>query len=117
MFDVLLDGGGDLMILDGDIVLTESVSQAIAIRLRWFLGEWRFNTSYGVPYYESIFVKGYDLRTIERLFTEQILLVDKVKNVDAIKVDVSNVTRKLYVSYKVTLKSGEILEEEVKMHE
>ena len=42
VLDILLDTGGDYKISDtGDIILTQSVPQAIKIRLKWFLGEWR----------------------------------------------------------------------------
>lgn len=100
MFDVLLDDDGDLKLEDGDIVLTESVTQAIKIRLKWFLNEWRFDTSLGVPYYEQVFVKGYNLRLIEQLLKKQILNVKEVIDVPYIKANVNLQTRKLTVKYK-----------------
>lgn len=55
MKDLLLDKDGDLYLTpNGDVSLTDSVRQAILIRLRWFLGEWKFNTSFGLPYFSQI---------------------------------------------------------------
>lgn len=116
MFDILLAPDGDLYLKDGDIVLTDSVSQAIKIRLRWFLGEWKFNTTYGLPYYEEVFIKGYNLSLVERKIKEQILAVEKVKSIVAIKLNVNRQTRHLDVTYTVQLESGEVLEGEVNLY-
>lgn len=111
LFDVLLGLDGDLVIRDGDIVLTENVQQAIKIRLRWFLNEWRFNTSFGMPYYEQVFIKGFNLGLIEQAFKQQIKLVDEVLDVLEMKLIVDYAQRELKVTYKVKL-SNEILEGE-----
>ena len=117
MFDVLLGVDGDLYLRDGDIVLTESVSQAIKIRLRWFYGEWKFNTTYGLPYYEEVFIKGYNLGIVERRIKEQILAVEEVKAITYIKLDVNTQTRELKVIYTVQLTNGELLEGETNLYE
>lgn len=40
MYDLKLDRTGDLEISDtGDVMLTQSVRQAVEIRLRWLFGE------------------------------------------------------------------------------
>ena len=54
MKDLRLTEDGDLYITeDGDVQFTDSVLQAIKIRLKWFLGEWRINTDYGMPYFDE----------------------------------------------------------------
>ncbi len=66
MKDLLLDKDGDLYLTsNGDVSLTDSVRQAILIRLRWFLGEWIFNTSFGMPYYSQILIKNPNTAVIE----------------------------------------------------
>lgn len=70
MKDLLLDKDGDLYLTpNGDVSLTDSVRQAILIRLRWFLGEWKFNTSFGLPYFSQIFMKNPNTVVIEQLFS------------------------------------------------
>ena len=49
--DILLSADGDLFLSEkGDISLTESVAQKIKIRLKWWLGEWRWDEEEGLPY-------------------------------------------------------------------
>lgn len=113
MFDVLLDQSGDLLLRDGDIVLTQSVTQAIKIRLKWFLSEWRFDTSLGVPYYEQIFIKGYNIGLIEQALKKQIMNVEEVVDVPYLKAEVDIHTRQLKVRYKAKVADGVLEEEEV----
>ena len=48
--DILLSADGDLYLTEtGDISLVESVAQKIKIRLRWWLGEWRWDEEEGMP--------------------------------------------------------------------
>ena len=55
MKDLLLDESGDLLLDEtGDIQFTDSITQAIAIRLRWFLNEWKLGPELGIPYYEEV---------------------------------------------------------------
>ena len=50
MYDLKLNESGDLEVNDfGDVMLTQSVRQAVLIRLRWLFGEWRFAPEAGVP--------------------------------------------------------------------
>lgn len=62
MKDLLLTSDGDLCIDDNaNVEITDSVIQEIQIRLRWFLGEWKINPEWGLPYYEQVFVKNPNL--------------------------------------------------------
>lgn len=56
--DLALDTSGDLYFTkDGDVVVTDSLRQAIQIKLRWSLAEWKYNEELGIPYFEKILVK------------------------------------------------------------
>ena len=59
MKDLLLNIGGDLYIdpATGDIEITDSVEQAIQIRLRWFIAEWWLGPGYGIPYWEEVLIE------------------------------------------------------------
>ena len=55
--DILLSADGDLYLTEtGDISLVESVAQKIKIRLRWWLGEWRWDEEEGMPYLSLIHI-------------------------------------------------------------
>ena len=52
MIDLKLDATGDLELsAAGDISATDSIVQAVRIRLLWFFGEWRLMPSLGFPYF------------------------------------------------------------------
>ena len=111
--DILLSTDGDIKLADADIELTESVAQKISIKLRWFANEWKFNRNFGVPYYEDIFVKQYDLEYIRQLLEEEILSVEEVSGIKTLDLTVDNERRALSVSSEVLLKSGETEKSEV----
>lgn len=73
---------GDLEITPiGDIVQTESVAQAVLIRLKWFLAEWRLGPTLGFPYFEEVFVKNPNLTKIRFLLRDLVLGVEGVTSV------------------------------------
>ena len=112
MKDLLLDKDGDLYLTpNGDISLTDSVRQAILIRLRWFLGEWIFNTSFGMPYYSQILVKNPSTAVIEQLFRQQILSVSEVIRIESLSVQIDKRLRKCHVKFKAQTTQGAIEEE------
>ena len=57
MTDIKLGKDGDIVVSAvGDISLTESVRQAVLIRLRWIYQEWRLGPEMGFPWFEEIFI-------------------------------------------------------------
>lgn len=112
MKDILLDQNGDLYLTsNGDISLTDSVRQAIFIRLRWFLGEWQFNTSFGMPYFSQIFIKNPNTAAIEQLFRQQILSVAEVIRIESLSVQMNRRLRKCSVRFRAQTTQGAIEEE------
>lgn len=58
MLDIRLNEDGDIAISkNGDISTTESVRQAVMIRLRWIYDEWRLGPELGFPWFEEVFIK------------------------------------------------------------
>lgn len=112
MKDLLLDATGDLAVSSsGDISITDSVSQAIKIRLQWFAGEWKFNEELGIPYFDEVLVKGgNDFRT-EQLIREQILSVDEVTEVISLTITANKAERTLTISFEAKAGSEYISEE------
>ena len=79
MKDILLTADGDLHITEqGDIRLTDSVRQAVRVRLLWFFNEWRFWPDTGVPYFEDILTKNPDIQRIRRIVRDEAMTVDGV---------------------------------------
>lgn len=113
MKDLLLTRDGDLCIDDNaNVEITDSVIQEIQIRLRWFLGEWKINPEWGLPYYEQVFVKNPNLAIIEDLLRTELLTIERVQFVESIKIKVDNITRTAAIAFAVTV-DNEKLEGEV----
>ncbi len=98
---------------NSDLTITDSIVQAITIRLRWFLNEFKYNTSFGVPYYEDVFVKSPNMTLIRRDLTEEIQKVTEVEEILELKLEPLNYNRELKVNFKVKVKgqteSGEVI--------
>ena len=100
MFDILLKPEGDLNITDdGDIQLTESVRQAIRIRLLWFFSEWRFAPDIGIPYFEEVFVKNPNMNRIRAHIRREVLSVRDVRDIRSLRIDLNASTRNAVVSF------------------
>ena len=108
MLDILLTRDGDLEISEnGDIALTESIIQAIRIRLLWFFQEWRFAPRYGVPYYEEILIKNPNLARVRRIIRNEILSVEGVSSVKHITVNYDKPSRVAMISYAAMIDGEE----------
>ena len=116
MKDILLDETDDLAVTNtGDIILTDSVSQAVKIRLRWFLNEWKFNTDFGIPYYEEVLIKGGSDFRAEQLIREQILSVEGVIEVTSITISTNRAERTMTVTFEAKA-DNEYIREEVTIY-
>lgn len=79
MLDIMLDAKGDIKVSAlGDISTTESVKQAVMIRLRWIYNEWRLGPELGFPWFEEVFVKNPNTVKIRQLIRDEIMKVDEV---------------------------------------
>lgn len=106
MKDILLDSNGDILLNDaGDIQFTDSVQQAISIRLKWFAKEWRLGPDFGIPYYEEVFIKNPSKLLLEQRMQDEIMEVAEVEKITAFNLNLDSRTRVLYVKY--TVKVGE----------
>lgn len=113
MLDLLLGREGDLQIsATGDISLTNSVAQAVTIRLRWFFGEWKFNPNLGLPYFEEILVKNASRLRVKQLIAEQIMSVEEVRHIRELTVTADPAKREMTVRYTAITDAGQIQEEE-----
>lgn len=111
--DILLDKNGDLFLDNrGDIVLNDSVSQQIKIRLRWFAREWRWNEEMGLPYFEELLVKNPNIEYFEGLIREEIFNVEKVTEVESVNITYDRKTRKGTIKF-VAYTDSETIKEEV----
>lgn len=116
MKDILLSNNGDLAVNEfGDISLTDSVRQAVKVRLLWFFNEWRFSPAYGVPYFEEILVKDPDIERVRRIVRDEVVSVDEVIDARNVKIVIDKQKRTAAITLDIVT-SGETFREEVLIH-
>lgn len=116
MLDILLDSGGDLKVSEtGDISLTESVRQAIRIRLLWFLGEWRLGPLLGLDYWGTVLVKNPNLVKIRQAIRNEIMSVEEVIAVNDLQLAYDQKARTLAVNFEAVT-NEETFRDEVKIN-
>lgn len=115
MFDLKLDHNGDLELGGtGDISTTESVVQAVRLRLFWFFREWRLGPALGFPYFEEVFVKNPNEARIRSLLRDTVMEVKEVTDVLQIGFALDRHTREAKISI-VFATAEETFREEVRL--
>lgn len=116
MLDFQLDKDGDLDVSAlGDISLTQSVQQAILVRLRWIYNEWRLGPELGFPWFEDVLVKNPNTARIKQDIRGTIMQVDEVKSATVQTVNYDPAKRSLYVKYTAAT-NEETFTEEVRLY-
>ena len=111
MTDIMLDKAGDIKVSAvGDISLTESVRQAVLIRLRWIYQEWRLGPTMGFPWFEEVFVKNPNTVKIRQLIRDEIMQVEGV-TAEVISVDYNRAKREAKFVYTCTVDEATFREE------
>ncbi len=106
--DLNQDSDGDILVTNGNVAFNsgiESIRQHLQIRLRTFAGEWFLNTSVGVPYFDSVFIKNPDLTVLNTVFTKVILDTPGVISLSSLSFEISG-NRQLFVSFSAITTNG-----------
>lgn len=110
MIDLELDPvTGDLKIDSFDLSLIEGVDQIaqnIAIRLRFFLGEWYLDVNAGVPYYQYFFIKNPNQIQVESFIKDEILGTDGVLQITDFASDYDGQNRTFKVNFTCQTENG-----------
>lgn len=108
---------GDLKIADFDFALVdaeEQLLQSMAIRLRFFRGEWYLDTDAGLPYLTDIMVKGPETRShVEALFKRAILNTPGVTGLKSFGMSFDAAQRTLKIEFSAESVYGQISNAEV----
>lgn len=112
MLDIMLDQDGDIFVSEtGDVSITESVRQAVLVRLRWIYNEWRLGPELGFPWFVYVFIKNPDTTTIRQLIREEIMTVDQVTDAQVTSVTFDKKARTIRVIYTITVDEQTFREE------
>lgn len=107
-----LTSAGDLSIVNGRLQLVEgrdAIPERLTTRLRTFLGEWEFDRRVGVPYFESILRKRFDIRVVANILRRVILGTDGIARITELLFDFDPATRSLSVQLEAEGEDGEPL--------
>ena len=113
--DILLTENGDLHLTSkGDIALSDSLAQKIKVRLKWWLGEWRWDEEEGLPYRDDIFIKNPDTDAFEMAVREKIFEIDEITDVKDVSIKYDAKSRDCKISF-TALTDTETIREEVEI--
>lgn len=103
MKDLALDPKtGDLIIIDLGAALVDGVDQIaqnLAIRLRFFQGEWYLNILAGIPYYQYFFIKDPNQIQVETFLKDEISNTRGVIEITSFTSDFDGNSRKFTVNF------------------
>lgn len=88
--------------------LEEEVVQQLAIRLRFFLGEWFLDGREGIPFYRDVFKKNPSLPLLRALYRRVIATTPGVDSVRAIELEV-DAARVARLGFEAVLSDGAVL--------
>lgn len=114
--DCLMDVYGDLYLAGGDIVKTDSIRQAILIRLRWFFKEWQYGPQYGVDYFGTVLVKNPNKTLVLRMIADVIMSVDGVSRVQDLKLIINRKDRIGEITFRVVVDSWDLYRKEMDLY-
>ena len=103
MTDILLsEQTNDLRIESGELILStttiESLRQRIYITLNAWLGEWKLNINFGIPFRQSIFVKGVTKGGVDAIFRAQIAAFSDIIEVEEFTSELDTRTRQYSIT-------------------
>ncbi len=107
--DLKLNAGHDLALDGGNAVLVDGaarVKQQIRVTLLTWLGEYFLDTTFGVPFLESILVKRPNRNEIEAVLRQRINAVPGVTGVTRMQLDIERQRRTLAVSFEANTDEG-----------
>lgn len=104
--DIQMTRGGDIALSAFDILATDSIEQAIIIKLRWFLGEWVYQTEFGVDWFGKVLVKNPNGLLIRRIIEDTIMSVDGVNSVENLTLSLEKESRVLHIGFTVHTVDG-----------
>jgi hypothetical protein len=93
--DLALGRRSDLQLVGG----AAQIAQQVKVTLLAFLGEWFLDTTFGVPYFETILIKSPSRATIESVIRAKVREVPGVRAVPTVGIEIDPATR----SARITL--------------
>lgn len=101
----------DIYFVNGQLAFVtgkQYTAQRIKTRLQLFLGEWAFDTSQGVPWFEEVFIEPANIITVEAIIKNTILNTPNVTGLTSYTDSLNRITRNYSVQFVATSVDGDI---------
>ncbi len=120
MRDLQLNSDGDVDITNAKGWLTPDLGstarQSLQIALKTFYGEWKLNSTVGVPYLQSILGQKTNLAHSSNLIRASVYGEKLVKSVTDFKTFLDNRTRSLSVTFKAVAIDGSKFDDKIEIN-
>lgn len=97
------------LILESELpsdVIGHACAQDLWIRLQHFLGEWYLDRREGVPYFRTLFRKGFSRSAVDSMFRRALLSSPFVEDVVSLTMELDRAARALAVAFTVLRVDG-----------
>lgn len=108
--ELAIDSTGDLALVNGDLVLNEgaaAVAQRAQVRLKTWLGEWRFDRRLGTPWLEAVLGKPIDESLVQALLANRIRQTQGVARIQSMRFRIDSTNQSMRVSGRIIADDGE----------
>ena len=85
-----------------------AVAQRVKIALLSLLGEWRYDTTHGTPWFQAILVKGAPRATVATLLRRRILSVPGLGRITTFDLQVNAIERTARLTWGATTDAGPV---------
>ena len=95
---------GDYVVVAGELVFVdgaEYIAQSLQERFRFFMGEYKYDVNFGMPYFQQILIKGFNANIIRGAFTNMALSCPGVSAVKSLTLDFNHSARSMAVNIEV----------------
>ena len=109
MIGKALNGGNDIFVKNGSFATVEEGAQTVQhlrTRLRFYLGEWFLDLEAGVPYFQQILKKPFDIAKVETLLKSEILNTPDIEKLTRFESSFNGETRKLTINFDAETSYG-----------
>lgn len=103
--DIYVDGFSFATVQDE----IDEVSQRLTVKLLFFKEEWFLDRNYGIPYFQTIFVKNVDKETVDNIYKQAIITETGVEELVSYSSVFDRINRVFTVTATVRMSSGNTL--------
>jgi hypothetical protein len=99
-----------MVVINGELQLTtlnsQELRQKIAITLKAWVGEWKLDTTFGIPYRQEIFVSGVTKQALDAIFLVKINTFTEIEEIVAFESELDR-TKRTYDITELTVRTTE----------